>query len=149
MLIASAACVDARSGDGGLGSDTVVLVLRRDSIVIDSLARLVNTDSLYRLYRAMLYSANPMVEYQEAICEEARILRRYGRRPGTLASERMSDTLWKPADIPLYNRIRDRMPRSHFFTISDSTCGPRGPRAPDSIGGVSLNYTPKVPSTRP
>src|SRR5687768_4155157 len=68
---------DAKAG-GAVRDETVAAALRRDSTVIDSIVRSANTDSLYRLYRTMLYAPTPAPIYQQIICESFRIGERYG-----------------------------------------------------------------------
>ena len=114
-----------------------------DSLVIDSLAKRVNTDSLYRLNRLMLDEGSDVLSLSRlALCEKTRLVRRNGIRPTALALQRMTDTLWRPNEKERARRIPERAPRIAFLEASERTCGPFGPRAPESVSGVSLFDAP-------
>ena len=152
MVFTMTGCEPSGSRGAGMTSTMTaadVAYLRHDSLVIDSIVRTVRTDSLYRLYRAMLYAADPTPIYQEVFCEGSRLSDRHGIRASTIAKKRMQDTLWKHGEERLYNSIYTRMPSTYMFTVSDSTCGPMGPPPPDSIDGVSLRYAPRLPALKP
>jgi hypothetical protein len=115
--------------------------LRHDSVVIDSIARTIDTDSLYRLNHALLSVLNIRETYQAAICERTRLARTYGIRPSRRAVERMEDTLWRH-EKDAERRIEARMPASTLFDTSERACGPRVKIAADSVDGVSLQFAP-------
>lgn len=141
VLVVGVASCSTGSNDS-TGRDSVQAALRHDARVIDSLARLVNTDSLYRLSRSMVRASNPVPLYQETICEQARIMRRHGVRPALLALKRMEDTLWTKGEKKLYEAMEQRMPVAHNFEIHESVCGPFGQAAPSRVDGVPLAYRP-------
>jgi hypothetical protein len=70
----------------------------RDSMVVDSLSRAVPTDSLYRLYRAMLFAKAPRPYLEPILCLQTNLNWRYGMQPAARAINRMKDTLWKRGD---------------------------------------------------
>lgn len=125
---------------------------REDSIRIDSIARTINTDSLYRIYRAMLQSEDPGALRQPAMCEETRLGARYGTLPAEVATTRMRDTLYGPNDEPRLTEMRRRLSQERrFVTIVPALCGGLGPRAPQQIGGTYLSATagPPIPPHKP
>jgi len=114
----------------------------RDSVVIDSLARLVNTDSLYRLNRRLLdttVTIKPLV--QEILCERRRIVRANGFRPAEIALRRLMDTVWT-RDERKRVRIDERMPSAGFIEVSERMCGPFPPGSPSTVNGFSLFNEP-------
>jgi hypothetical protein len=125
-----------------------LLRVQRDSSVIDSLSRLVNTDSLYRLNEAMRTARDPRPLVHEAACERARLQNRHGLRPTTLAVRRMADTLWRPDKRRIEREIESRMPQADMITVSAKLCG-YGDPAPDSVAGVSLRFPPAKRVARP
>lgn len=100
----------------------------RDSLVRDSLARAVNTDSLYRLYRSMLHAPDP-VRYMAAIdCERFRLWWRNGFIPGEAAIHRAESTVFAPGDKADADRMRLRLDRmtpeqNATLSVSPRKCG--------------------------
>jgi hypothetical protein len=71
-----------------------------DSTVIDSLTRLVRTDTLFKLYRdALLPGANGQVLLQKVWCEEVALRLRYGILPASRAMNRMKDTVYRDRGV--------------------------------------------------
>ena len=126
---------------------------RHDSLVIDSLGRLVPMDSLYRLRRTMLTSPNPVDYVPLIICARSELRWRYGSRPYEVAQKRMDDTLWKKGEDAALRAMWDRVPRSGAVSIDMEKCGSRrsSEHAPDSVSGVSLEVEPlrPLPPKRP
>ena len=119
-----------------------------DSLVIDSVSRLINTDSLYRLNRNKVFAADPYPFLQPIACERFRLVRRFGALPLEHAMARMNDTLWK--GIPDFTIKRYEATKSHPVStvVGDDACGVRGPVGPFVVTGVSMNASegrPKPP----
>jgi hypothetical protein len=118
-----------------------------DSLVVDSISRTVNTDSLYRINRAQLRAEDP-VPLQRAInCEVARLYWVYGPNAGGDAYHRMMDTLYRPADRAEMTRVSNRLHAMSVeemasLGIGERQCGKSsrwGPRHPASIDGAALD----------
>jgi hypothetical protein len=120
---------------------------RHDSAVIDSLARLVPMDSMYRLFRTMLTAPTPIDYVPSVICLTGDLVWRYGTRPYSMARKRMNDTLWKNGEEAAAQAMEDRVPKSGEITIDTEKCGVlrRSDHAPDSVDGVSLEIQPPRP----
>lgn len=104
--------------------------------VLDSVASTIDTDSLYHMYRSILNGADPVAVHQQVACMGDRIYSRYGALAADRALRRMFDTLWKGVEVQ-QREIWARVP-SHAVGISDSICGPSGPRGPLVVDGVEL-----------
>jgi hypothetical protein len=105
---------------------------KRDSVVIDSLSRLVDTDSLEKLTAAAL-SANDERPYrQEITCEYLRQSWRHGSLPAQAARARLRTSM-SEADRRRLDRISGT--GSGVYELSERACGPLGPRAPSEVGG--------------
>ena len=102
----------------------------RDSVVIDSMARLVRTDSLYRLYRRALDPSGATIELvQQVWCEELRLSLKYGTIPSDEAIDRLLDTVYQDRGISNgFEYFAARAP-SHGV-VESSACGSNLPRAP-------------------
>lgn len=113
---------------------------RHDSLVIDSLARLVPMDSMYRLYRTMLTAPSPIDYVPSVICLTGELVWRHGTRPYSAARKRMNDTLWKKGEAAAVRVMEDRTSRYETISIDTEKCGSRrrSDHAPDSVDGVSL-----------
>lgn len=126
---------------------------RHDSLVIDSLGRLVPMDSMYRLYRTMLTAPTPIDYVPTVMCLTGDLVWRYGSRPYSAARKRMNDTLWKKGEEAAARAMEDRTSRYATITIDNEKCGllHRSDHAPDSVSGVSLEIEPlrPVPPKRP
>jgi len=120
---------------------------RHDSLVIDSLGRLVPMDSMYRLYRTMLTAPTPIDYVPSVICLTGETAWRYGSRPYSAARRRMNDTLWRKGEEAAARTMEDRTSRYSTITIDMEKCGSRrnSEHAPDSVSGVSLEVEPPRP----
>lgn len=113
----------------------------RDSVVLDSMTRLVNTDSLYKLYRRALEPPGVTLALMtEVQCEEVRLEIRFGSIPGSRAIRAVEDTMYRD------HGIRDGMgyfiahaPREGVIETGRSRCGPYPPAAPRAIGTTRLD----------
>lgn len=121
-----------------------------DSLVIDSLGRLVPMDSMYLLYRAMLTAPRPTDYLPTGICLAAHLVGRYGSRPYHAAHKRMNDTLWKKGEEAAVRAMEERTSSYEAITIDNDKCGLIY-QGPDSVSGVSLEIEPSrpVPPKRP
>lgn len=95
----------------------------RDSATVDSIARLVPTDSLFHLRRAMLTPKNFDVAAQAVECERLRLEYRYGIYPVSLAVRRMQDTLWKSFHPETVLAHMARWPEMASVIIDPRACG--------------------------
>jgi hypothetical protein len=109
----------------------------RDSLVIDSVARTIDTEPLRRLYRKMLHAQDPMPVLNEVLCERTRLATRYGLNPSELAIGRMRATLWRPDERNAVRAMENRMPATSVIG-PDPSCR-EGPRAPYEIDGTPLH----------
>jgi hypothetical protein len=124
---------------------------RHDSVVIDSLARLVPMDSMYRLFRTMLTAPSPIDYVPSVLCLTDDLVWRHGSRPYSAARKRMNDTLWKKGEEAAANAMEERVPKSGEITIDTEECGllRRSDHAPDSVDGVALEIeTPRPASPK-
>jgi hypothetical protein len=120
---------------------------RRDSAVVDSVSRTVDTDSLYRLYRALLTADDPAVAYEEIACEAWRIERRYHERPANAAVRRMLDTVWRSGDADALRELNGRFPAPKQVRIEHSVCGyPGEPVGPPEVNGTSMTFEKPRPA---
>jgi hypothetical protein len=120
----------------------------RDSLVIDSIARSVTTDSLEHLYQKALTAERPELVIQEISCERHRLIWRYGIVPAQVAMDRAEDRAW--SDRVAVARMESRMPHSGFLS-SDRCTEPEGEPMPDTLSGVSTQreLVRPVPPRRP
>jgi hypothetical protein len=122
---------------------------QRDSAVLDSLTRLVRTDSLYALYRAALGPARASPKLIEAIaCEWVRLSRLYGQIPSRRAEMRVLDTVYSDRGIR-GSKNADRFfsglaPDTAFSTDSQS-CGKLPPLFPRVVDGTPTDVEPRKP----
>lgn len=126
----------------------------RDSVVLDSMSRLVNTDSLYKLYRRALEPPGVTLALMtEASCEEVRLNIGFGPIPASRAIRAVQDTMYRDRGI------RDGMgyfiahaPAEGEIEGGRSRCGPYPPAAPKVIGTTRLDtelpQRPRAPRTR-
>ena len=123
---------------------------QRDSAVIDSLSRLIDTDSLLRLRRAVLRTGTDGPYRQAMMCEYHRWTWQHGHRPAEKASERLY-AAFTPQEMDRYRRITST--GAGVSEVNESLCGPAGKAAPKEVDGVSLfelRVRPLHPdSTRP
>ena len=102
----------------------------RAPIVIDSISRTINTDSLYRLYRTFIAAENPVPVWGAILCETVRLSRTYGSLPAHAAEDRMLDTTFHPADKVSRERAEHRLrimtpEEALSVTMGARTCGRR------------------------
>jgi hypothetical protein len=117
---------------------------QRRVAAFDSVVRIVNTDSLYRLWQAMLTAPDIRATQLLVDCELQRLSYRYGRA-AYYATKRMNDTLWKRADPAAVRRMDGRMVGGSP-PISRDTCGPRPPvRAPRWLRQWTVYALPDLP----
>ena len=112
---------------------------RRDSTVIDSIARTINSDSLRSLYRAAwnLPQAAPAV--QDIVCEQARLARKYGHAAVGIVQTAIERQEWGTNQQEIDRHIGQRLPNSTAFELSNERCHLTGARTPDSLNGTPLN----------
>jgi hypothetical protein len=109
-----------------------------DSVVVDSISRTVNTDSLYRLNRAQLRAEDP-IPLQRAIgCEMSRLYWVYGPNAAGDAYHRMLDTLYRPVDRADMTRVSNRL---HSLSIEEMASLGSGP---GQCGGFGRRHPPRV-----
>ena len=126
----------------------------RDSVVLDSVTRLVKTDSLYKLYRRALEPPGVTLALMtEVSCEEVRLDIRFGSVPASRAIHAVQNTMYRDRGI------RDGMryfiahaPAEGMIEGGRSRCGPYPPAAPKAIGttrlDTELSQRPRAPRTR-
>jgi len=96
----------------------------------DSVVRLVNTDSAYKLWHAMLTAPDIRAAQLAMDCEYQRLSHRYGAA-GLRAIKKMSDTLWKHDDPQQVSAMRRRL-EGGSPPIGRYTCGTDSlPAAPE------------------
>ena len=121
----------------------------RDSTVLDSLTRLVRTDSLYTLYRAALGPDRANPKLIEAIaCEWIRLSRLYGDVPSRRGVMRLLDTVYLDRGIR-GSKNADRYfsslaPRT-AFSIDSQSCGTLPPLFPRVLDGTPTDVEPIKP----
>jgi len=102
--------------------DGTVAEWQRDSAMVDSLSRLVPTDSLYAAWRAVLVAQDLQAAHQRIACNATELRLRYGTHPAALAIERMEDTLWRGVDPELIRAHDARVPKAMELSV-DEACG--------------------------
>jgi len=131
--------------------DKAVAKWLRDSAVIDSISRAIDTDSLYGLYRQMLDAPDAAVAAQAVACEEWRLARLYQPLPATAAVRRMRDTVWRAGDSSALRLLTQRLPELGHVQVGHWSCGyPGEVRTPPEVDGASLtNASRPNPPRRP
>ena len=119
---------------------------RADSTVRDSVSRLVNTDSLYALYRSMVLAKDPHAVAQERSCARYRLVHRFGVIPVDLAVSRMEDTVWQGIALKDMRRLMEVKSRIVEVRLSREICGIKDREGPWIINGVDLNSFTDRPS---
>jgi hypothetical protein len=125
---------------------------RRDSAVLDSLTRIVNTDALYRLYRHALLPTGVTLPLMNAIaCEELRLGVQYGAVASDRAINRMLDTVYR--DIGVNDGLEylaRHAPREGQIETGYDRCKPMPPAVPRTIGSTRTDVElPRPRSPRP
>ena len=117
--------------------------LRHDSLVIDSIARAMDTDSLYLIRRAMSRTrstSRAAALFQAHMCERQRLSRAHGHRAVERALTPGARADWTSEDQAAYENVP--VP-SGLYGLNEDECGKSsGPPAPDSVSGVSLGSSP-------
>lgn len=118
-----------------------------DSVVVDSISRRVNTDSLYHLIRGQLHADNPVPMQRAIDCEMARLSWVHGANATADAFDRMRDTLFRPSDKADKKRVDIRLSGMSVDEMGALGVGQRqcgrfslwGPRHPLVFDGASLD----------
>jgi hypothetical protein len=136
----SSSSASARAGADSLYRVRLAKWLR-DSIVLDSMTRLVQTDSLYRLYRHAVEPTGVSAALVQAVfCEEHRLEIRYGWVPSDRAVHAMLDTVFQDRGVrDGFAYFAGRAPAEGHVEGGRSVCGPYPPAAPLTIGETRLD----------
>jgi hypothetical protein len=122
-------------------------VWRRDSAVVDSVSRTIDTDSLYRLHRALLTAQDPAAAHQEIACEAWRIKRRYHELPASAAVRRMLDTVWNAGDADALRALKARFAEPAKVSVGHWVCGYPGEQVgPAEVSGASMMFEKARPT---
>ena len=129
----------------------------RDSVVIDSISRTINTESLYELYRAQQRADNPIPLQRAIECERARVFWIYGSNAAVDALHRMLDSLSRKSSSEDMKRVSTRLSGMSVeemvsLGVGERTCGKSslwGRRHPDSISGAPLSTRTGRPARSP
>jgi hypothetical protein len=117
---------------------------QRRIAAFDSVVRTVNTDSLYKLWHAMLTASDIRAAQLDMDCEMDRLDYQYGQAAYT-AMEHMRDTLWRKDDPGAVSRMDQRMAGAST-PIGRDTCGPPPPaRAPYWLREWYVYALPRLP----
>jgi hypothetical protein len=146
----SSPAIDPWRRDSG-AYEAALAIWLRDSAVVDSVSRTVDTDSLYRLYRRLLTDPNPAPLVQEIACEEWRLRRRYKPLPFEAAERRMLDTVWLPHETDAVRQVNARLSGIDEPTADRWTCGGEVERVvPEVVSGapMSMGTVRPVPPRR-
>jgi hypothetical protein len=113
----------------------------RDSIVLDSVTQVVNTDTLYQLYRQALERKGVTLALMSAVaCEELRLAVRYGSVPSNRAINRLLDTVYR--DIGVTDGLgyfASHAPSEGEIETGPSECKPFPSTATKKIGNTRLD----------
>jgi len=124
---------------------------QRDSAVIDSIVRTIDTDSLRALYRAAWTLPQAALAVQEIVCEQARLAWKYGDAAVGIVQRTIEREEWDADQQKIDRHMARRLPAATTFELSNERCHRTGPRAPDSLNGTPLNVSsPRpIPPRRP
>jgi hypothetical protein len=128
-------------------------VWSRDSTVIDSISRSINTDSLYHLNRTALHATETVPILREINCETKRLSHHYGQTASWAAIQRMQDTLWHPSEKDDVARMNGRvsgMSTKDMVAMGSRQydCGPLGPGI-SAVDAKRLTQGHPIPPTHP
>jgi len=113
---------------------------RRDSTVLDSVTRQVNTAKLYALYRQALGREGVTLRLMtELACEEVRLGRHYGIVAWQRASKAVRDTVYRDLGETDGLAYIARHAPSEGGVETGENCRPLPPRAPQKIGETRLD----------
>jgi hypothetical protein len=117
----------------------------RDSVVLDSLTNLVNTDSLYKLYRRALEPAGADQALVQAVyCEETRLGLVHGTIPWKRAVARMLDTVYRDRGVKdAFRFFAARAPASG--KVESGPCEPLPSPSPVDVNGTRTDVEPYRP----
>lgn len=118
---------------------------RRRIAAFDSVVRLVNTDSAYKLWHAMLTAPDIRVTQLAVMCEYQRLGDIYGRAADD-ALERMRDTLWRDDDLDVVARMDQRM-AGESPAMTRNSCGARPTR--QAAKWLAEWWVPELPQLPP
>lgn len=148
LMITLAASLSACSNDAPPYFGTLE-EWQRDSAIVDSISRGVQTDSLYHAYRAALSASDLQQAHQKIVCFELELRRRHGNYPALLAIDRMKDTVWNGIDPSLVRAHDERAPAAMSMRGDSETCGwpeslkARNDRLPEAVGNVDPRHRPR------
>jgi hypothetical protein len=126
--------------------DDALAIWLRDSAVVDSVSRTINTDSMYRMYRRMLHDTNPAPIMQEIACEEWRLRRRYRVLPSMAAQRRMMDSVYWPPEADAVRRMNERLQNLGPVTAGPYACGGDVERlVPEVVSGAPMSMSTARP----
>ena len=132
-----------RFGDSGIGDSASQERLRnwrRDSSVLDSVTREVNTAKLYALYRRALGSEGVTLSLMTELgCEELRLGIQYGAVPWQRASQAVRDTVYHDIGVKDALDYIARHAPDEGSVETGQNCRPFPPSAPQAIGGTRLD----------
>ena len=113
---------------------------RRDSVVLDSVTREINTAKLYALYRQALGREGVTLRLMtELACEEVRLGRHYGIVAWQRASKAVRDTVYRDLGETDGLAYIARHAPSEGGVETGENCRPLPPRAPQKIGETRLD----------
>ena len=76
-------------------------------------------DSLARLIRNMLVAPDPLVPYNEIMCETGRLIKRYGPEKAEVIRLQVMDTIYGPNDGPARSRVEAALARRVIYSDCD------------------------------
>ena len=121
---------------------------RRDSAVLDSVTREVNTAKLYALYRQALGKEGVTLRLMTELgCEEVRLGIQYGEVPWQRASNAVRDTVYRDIGVSDGLDYIARHAPDEGVVETGQNCRPLPPRAPKTIGETRLDA--EFPRPRP
>ena len=121
---------------------------RRDSTVLDSVTRQVNTAKLYALYRQALGKEGVTLRLMTELgCEEVRLGIQYGEVPWQRASNAVRDTVYRDIGVSDGLDYIARHAPDEGVVETGQNCRPFPPRAPKKIGETRLDA--EFPRPRP
>lgn len=145
LLVAGTACGQATPRAEPRFDTALVNEQHRRIAAFDSVVRGIDTDSAYKLWHWSLTLSNPKVGQQQAMCEEDRLMYRYGVPAAMAALRRMQDTLWRDVDAGQVARL-GRGLKGESLPFERAICGPRRTEgAPYWLREWSVYPLPQLP----
>lgn len=142
-LFTVAACAQPRPAKAPI-DPALVKEQKRRIAAFDSVVRLVNTDSAFKLWHAMLTAPDIRKAQLAMMCENARVSDMYGEA-AYVALDRMADTLWKRDDPALVSRMDKRLVGPSLAYTSTSCGQPTTQMAPKWLREWTVYELPKLP----